>query len=805
MAFNIGVNVVEVDGRAAPAIVAAPVSVAGFLVVSERGVPNLAVPMRGVADFRNNFGGVTATALGAHAVRGFFDNGGTQAFVVRAVGSGARPARVVLNDRAAAPLPTLELVAGMRGRPDPGAWGNALSVIVVDHPRGGSTIPAQVVGSTAEPFALADGQSMAVAVNGATPVTLTFAATAFSNIASASAGEVAAAINRQTTVLRAAVTPDRRLLLASALTGPASRVAVTADAVATALGFSGGTLNSDGALAATATLAALQSVGGFLPGSAVQLETRGHVIGTAALPASITIPANGAIVVTADANPGVTVGFVPADFVGGLAAATPGEVAAAINRQAHGLFTAALTHDQRLVLLSNSFGPASAIIVAAGPADARAALLLTTAAPVAGRREYQVLAAVSEADRVVAWGTALAAALPVLAARIQSVEFDLVVQRAGEEVERFESLSMQTGLDYYVAAVVNDQDRGSRFVMAIDRNNASAPGLDVPAERRDPGGRLLASRLGDPAVSANVGVEAAPADTDFIGDPARRTGLRAFDLVRIQLLACPDTGSAAVALAALAYCESRGDAMFVGTTPRGYDLDAAKTYAATLRGRKVYGALYWPWIQTANPLDTTGNVPRIWVPPVGHVLGAYARIAEGRGVWKAPAGDEALIRNALAVERDITDVEHTDLVKNGGVNAIRAIPGSGIIIDSSRTLSTDTRWLFVDVRRLFNFVKVSLRDGLRWVAQEPHSDELRRAVKFNVIVPFLLGLWRQGAFGSDAPEEVFTVICDATNNPPAEVNLGNFKVEVYFYPVKPAETIVIIVGQQESGATAAET
>jgi hypothetical protein len=77
------------------------------------------------------------------------------------------------------------------------------------------------------------------------------------------------------------------------------------------------------------------------------------------------------------------------------------------------------------------------------------------------------------------------------------------------------------------------------------------------------------------------------------------------------------------------------------------------------------------------------------------------------------------------------------------------------------------------VRRLFNFVKVSLRDGLRWVAQEPHSDELRRAVKYNLIVPFLLGLWRQGAFGSGAPEEVFTVICDATNNPPAEANLGN--------------------------------
>jgi phage tail sheath protein FI len=73
-----------------------------------------------------------------------------------------------------------------------------------------------------------------------------------------------------------------------------------------------------------------------------------------------------------------------------------------------------------------------------------------------------------------------------------------------------------------------------------------------------------------------------------------------------------------------------------------------------------------------------------------------------------------------------------------------------------------------------------------------------------VIRPFLLGLWRQGAFGSDPPDQVFTIKCDAENNPASEVNLGNFRVEVFFYPVKPAETIVIVVGQQESGAAAAE-
>ena len=117
-------------------------------------------------------------------------------------------------------------------------------------------------------------------------------------------------------------------------------------------------------------------------------------------------------------------------------------------------------------------------------------------------------------------------------------------------------------------------------------------------------------------------------DADFIGDPAQRTGLYAFDQVRVQLIACPDTQSAAVTIGALAYCEQRGDAMFVGTTPVGFDLAGAKTYAAAFRGRKVYGAMYWPWIDVVNPLDINGNRPRVTIPPVGHVLGVYARIAD---------------------------------------------------------------------------------------------------------------------------------------------------------------------------------
>jgi phage tail sheath protein FI len=110
----------------------------------------------------------------------------------------------------------------------------------------------------------------------------------------------------------------------------------------------------------------------------------------------------------------------------------------------------------------------------------------------------------------------------------------------------------------------------------------------------------------------------------------------------------------------------------------------------------------------------------------------------------------------------------------------------------------------VNVRLLFNYVKASLCEGLRWVKQEPNRDTLWNKIKYNSVTPFLMRLHQAQAFGTGAPEDVFTVVCGPENNPPDEVMLGNLRVEVYFYPARPAETIVIVVGQQDSGASASE-
>ena len=419
----------------------------------------------------------------------------------------------------------------------------------------------------------------------------------------------------------------------------------------------------------------------------------------------------------------------------------------------------------------------------------------------------------------ITWTGGISSVLNQASTQVTSAEFRLVVRYQATPtadfsvVEEWSRLSMETDSADYVVDRINHPFTGSRYIIVVDLSGATPGGVENPA--------IISNQ------TLSNGTENLPTAPDYVGDAGRRTGLYALDIVQVQLLAIPDAhrlgsaGRTSVVRGALDYCAARSDCMFVGsgpdrgtavTTPRALSdytqlesdyVNTLKTYSASLQASKVFGAVYAPWIRVNDPIGA-GPAPARFVPADGHVMGVYARTELERGIFKAPAGNAAQVQGALEVAATFTDVEHTDLVRNGFVNGIRFSPGLGIVVAASRTLSTDPRWWFVNVRLLFNFVKVSLRDGLRFVRQEPHTEALRRLVLFNVVRPFLMGLWRQGAFGSDPPAAVFSVKCDAENNPPEEVNLGNFRLEVYFYPARPVETILIVIGQQPSGASASE-
>jgi phage tail sheath protein FI len=268
-----------------------------------------------------------------------------------------------------------------------------------------------------------------------------------------------------------------------------------------------------------------------------------------------------------------------------------------------------------------------------------------------------------------------------------NTSYDLIVRYRGAVVETWEKLTLNppaAGPTRKDDKTINDPFTGSRYITVTVPSGAAA----------------------NPA-AINFTALANGTDDTLTGnalDTALAAAFKRFDTSDVQLVACPESTAAAVVSAGLTYCETRGDCMFIGATPPGVDAAAAKAYGQGFQGNKIYGALYYPWIQVLHPV--TGDPTAI--PATGHVMGVYARTDLQRGIWKAPAGNEARVLGALATETALSDVDHTDLVKNGSVNAVRFIPGAGIVIDSARTLSTNTLWLYVNVRLLFNFVKTSL-------------------------------------------------------------------------------------------------
>ena len=206
-----------------------------------------------------------------------------------------------------------------------------------------------------------------------------------------------------------------------------------------------------------------------------------------------------------------------------------------------------------------------------------------------------------------------------------------------------------------------------------------------------------------------------------------------------------------------------------------------------------HGAVYFPRLQVPDPLR--GNDLRS-VAPSGTIAGIYARTDAERGVWKAPAGIEAGLRNA-SLPLQLTDLE-TGGLNPIGVNVLRSFPIYGNVVWGARTLEgadqQASEWKYVPVRRTALYIEESLYQGLKWVVFEPNDEPLWSQIRLNV-GSFMQGLFRQGAFAGATPRQAYLVKCDSETTTPDDVNLGIVNIIVGFAPLKPAEFVIIKLQQ----------
>lgn len=255
--------------------------------------------------------------------------------------------------------------------------------------------------------------------------------------------------------------------------------------------------------------------------------------------------------------------------------------------------------------------------------------------------------------------------------------------------------------------------------------------------------------------------------------------------------------SEAVWTRALQFCRSER-AFLIIDAPSGWKSIAAAvsgigTFSAAV-ARDDHAAIYFPRVRIPDPLRENRLEE---FAPCGAVAGVFARTDAQRGVWKAPAGQDATLFGVRALAVNLTDGEQGQL-NPLGVNCLRSFPVSGNVVWGARTYrgadQLASEWKYIPVRRLALFIEETLYRSLQWVVFEPNDEPLWSQIRLNVGA-FMQTLFRQGAFQGRSPREAYLVKCDRETTTQTDINMGVVNIVVGFAPLKPAEFVIIKIQQ----------
>jgi phage tail sheath protein FI len=178
-------------------------------------------------------------------------------------------------------------------------------------------------------------------------------------------------------------------------------------------------------------------------------------------------------------------------------------------------------------------------------------------------------------------------------------------------------------------------------------------------------------------------------------------------------------------------------------------------------------------------------------------VGLYLQTDKQSGPFKAPAGVGAVIRGALALEKSLTSRELDDLNASvSPVNAIRNLPGAGIVVMGARTLLQDgTANKYVNMHRSLIYIKKRMSDLTTFALFENNNEDLWRRLR-TTLGAFLNEYRNQNGLRGTSAAQAYFVKVDAENNTAETIANGEVHIEVGVALQYPAEFVVINLSQK---------
>jgi phage tail sheath protein FI len=292
-----------------------------------------------------------------------------------------------------------------------------------------------------------------------------------------------------------------------------------------------------------------------------------------------------------------------------------------------------------------------------------------------------------------------------------------------------------------------------------------------------------------------------PEASDYAGealpDSARRKGLIALeDIEEISIVAAPGSSygmesaeyqnhASQIINLLIAHATEMRCRFAVLDSGNGHSIQQVRALRAKVDAKNA--ALYYPWVRILDPITGRENL----MPPSGFVAGIYARNDIDRGVWNAPAN--VVVRLAIGFEQLLTKGEQ-DVLNPEGINCFRFFEGRGFRVWGAHTISADSDWKYVNLRRYFIYLERSIDRGTQWTVFEPNDEALWGDIR-RTIEDFLLNEWHKGALVGDKPERAYFVKCDRSTMTQNDLDNGRLVVLVGAAPSRPAEFVIFRIGQ----------
>ncbi len=422
-----------------------------------------------------------------------------------------------------------------------------------------------------------------------------------------------------------------------------------------------------------------------------------------------------------------------------------------------------------------------------------------------------------------AWGNGVAV---LIQENTPDDTFNLMVQvNAGTEsqpswqtTESYYQLSVDPSLSNYAPAVINPasqtivlEEAGASMPITV---LGSQPDDNIPLTGGADGTWTSSSELAD-QINAQLGND--PTSSNPPTPALTMIAPETFNLLCLPVTSIlEEKDRSSVFKSALTFCQQqRAFYIFDPPAPEALQtvpgvLDFNETLAENtqqfLTWVEPYGgennywaAIYYPFISSQDALNNNNLRP---IAPSGTLAGIFAATDNAVGVWKAPAGVDAEILSTLMAQ--LTDADSGQM-NPLGYNALRTFPIYNNVVWGARTLAgadlLQSAFKYINVRRLTNFIELSLVQSLKWAVFESNAPPLWSSITLEV-GSFMANLFGEGAFQGTSPAQAYFVQCDSSTTTQQDIQNGIVNVVVGFAPVYPAEFVVLTIEVESAPITA---